>query len=299
MDGIIALYKPRGMTSHDCVNQVRRLLRTKKVGHSGTLDPQVDGVLPICVGSATKVVDYLLMHDKVYQGHVTLGFATQTEDLDGEVVEKTPLKQAFSSDQIDTAMGHLTGDIEQVPPMYSAVKVNGRKLYEYAREGKNVDRPVRHVQIKAFKRLATPQFDRATRTQTIAFEVTCSKGTYIRTLCVMLGEKLGVAAVMTDLTRLASGGFTLDETVSLSELQRAVETSHTDFLYPLDRALSAYPQVALTADLWQGVKNGVWLKVAEVDREDPVVALSYNGSIKCLYQKKGPVYKPLKMFSTR
>lgn len=140
MDGIIPINKERGMTSHDVVAKVRGILRTKKVGHSGTLDPSVDGVLPVCVGRATKVVDYLMRFGKTYQGSITLGLATTTEDLDGEVVERHPLSKPLTDAQIDAALKQMTGELTQIPPMYSAVKVNGRKLYEYARAGETVER---------------------------------------------------------------------------------------------------------------------------------------------------------------
>ncbi len=138
MEGILPINKPRGMTSHDVVFKLRKILHTKKIGHSGTLDPNVDGVLPICVGPATKVVPYLMASGKIYRGTVTLGFATETEDLDGEEIARKPLTQPFTDAHILHAMTGLVGDIEQIPPMYSAVKVNGRKLYEYARAGETV-----------------------------------------------------------------------------------------------------------------------------------------------------------------
>ena len=132
MDGIIPLYKERGMTSFDCVSRLRRILKTKKIGHSGTLDPSVDGVLPICVGNATKVVEYLMQSGKEYQGELVIGKATTTEDFDGEVIETKPVEEAISSELIKRAMQKMTGEIIQIPPMYSAVKVNGKRLYEYA-----------------------------------------------------------------------------------------------------------------------------------------------------------------------
>ncbi len=159
MDGIIPINKERGMTSHDVVAKVRGILRTKKVGHSGTLDPSVDGVLPVCVGRATKVVDYLMRFGKTYQGSITLGLATTTEDLDGEVVERHPLSKPLTDAQIDAALKQMTGELTQIPPMYSAVKVNGRKLYEYARAGETVERPKRKIQVYQFKQIRPTEFD--------------------------------------------------------------------------------------------------------------------------------------------
>ena len=303
MNGIIPLYKERGMTSHDCVNQLRRILHTKKIGHSGTLDPNVDGVLPICVGSATKVVDYLMTFGKTYRGTITLGFSTTTEDLDGDVVEERKLPEPFNDDQLASAMAMLTGEIIQIPPMYSAVKVDGRKIYQYARAGKEVKRPERKIMIYAFTQLGTTKFDKETGHQEVHFEVRCSKGTYIRTLAVDLGKQLGVPAVMSDLSRISSGSFDVKETVTLDEIKDAVDEENTDYswLYPIKRALAKYPEVPLTDELWDAVKHGVWLYSEEIDTTEPVVALSFNGEIKCLYQlmENKTQYKPLKMFSTQ
>lgn len=151
LNGILPLYKPRGMTSFDCVAKIRRLYQTRKVGHSGTLDPNVDGVLPICIGNATKVVQFLVASGKEYQGSITLGFATTTEDLDGEEIARQAISEPFTSEAIDEALEQMTGAITQIPPMFSAVKVNGRRLYDYARNGETVERPERHVTITSFK----------------------------------------------------------------------------------------------------------------------------------------------------
>ncbi len=299
MNGIIPLYKERGMTSHDCVNRLRKILHQKKVGHSGTLDPSVDGVLPICVGSATKVVDYLLTHRKVYRGSVTLGFSTETEDLDGAEVARKVLTEPVTDETIDAVLQTLTGDLQQTPPMYSAVKVNGRKLYEYARKHQTVERPVRTIHVTRFDRLAPSTFDTDAGTQTFTFEVECSKGTYVRTLAVQAGEALGIPSVMSTLTRIESGGFKLDETLSLDQIQDAVDRDDLSFLQPLDRALDDYPEITLTTPLWRGVQNGVWLLQREVDSDAPIVALRYDNEIKALYKLVDHKYKPLKMFSTK
>src|SRR6476620_5807093 len=147
MDGILPLLKPKGMTSHDCVFKLRKILKTKKVGHTGTLDPDVTGVLPICIGRATKVAEYLTEAGKAYEGEVTLGFSTTTEDASGDKVAEKRITQVFQREQILEVLESLTGKIEQTPPMFSAVKVNGKKLYEYARAGIEVERPTREVTI--------------------------------------------------------------------------------------------------------------------------------------------------------
>lgn len=304
MDGIIPLYKPRGMTSFDCVAKIRGILHQKKVGHSGTLDPNVDGVLPICVGKATKVVNYLMASGKVYEGAVTFGFSTTTEDLDGEVIKKRILSQAFSDTEIDMAMLRLTGEITQIPPIYSAIKVNGKKLYEYARQGIEVERPKRQITVHTFERQARSVFDKINGTQTVNFKVVCSKGTYVRTLAVDLGEILGVPAVMSKLTRLSSGGFKLDETVTFAQLESAVETNTIDTLIrPLDYALKNYPHFELNADLWRRVQNGAILQRSNFDQPKnaaPVLALTFHDRVQALYQydEKRVAYRPMTMLLT-
>lgn len=300
LNGIIPLYKERGMTSFDCIAQLRHILHTKKVGHSGTLDPNVDGVLPICIGPATKVVPYLMASGKVYRGTVTLGFATTTEDLDGEEVARKRLAQPFSLAQLQTAAASLTGEQRQTPPMYSAVKVNGRKLYEYARAGESVERPSRTITVTRFALADAGTFDDEARTQTIAFEIACSKGTYVRTLAVDLGQRLGVPAVMSDLTRLKSGGFTLDQAVTLDQVATAqANETLNEVLRPIDYALADYPHVELSDRLWALVKNGVFLDTTEITIKAAIVALRYHQETKCLYQwsEEKQAYRPLKMFA--
>ncbi|PWG00737.1 tRNA pseudouridine(55) synthase TruB [Levilactobacillus bambusae] len=305
MNGIIPLYKERGMTSHDCVAKMRGILHTKKVGHSGTLDPNVDGVLPICIGAATKVVDYLMASGKRYTGSITLGFSTTTEDLDGEIVERKRLTEPLSETIIDQVLTQMTGDLQQTPPMFSAVKVNGRKLYEYARAGETVDRPTRVIHVESFRRTGTVLFDQNNGTLTFPFEVACSKGTYVRTLAVDVGRYLGVPAVMSDLTRQESGGFTLDDTVTLDEVKEAVaDGSLSHLLRPLDYALTDYPHVSVDQRVWRLVQNGVFLSPDELNQtpdEEPFaqVALVHQDQTRCLYQwddAKG-LYRPLKMFN--
>lgn len=301
MDGIIPLYKERGMTSFDCVSRLRRILHTKKIGHSGTLDPSVDGVLPICVGSATKVVPYLMKSGKNYQGELLIGEATTTEDLDGEVIAAQPVTSEIPPAAIEKAMVSLTGDITQIPPMYSAVKVNGKRLYEYARAGETVERPIRHVTIDKFELLSS-KYDPTIKQQRVRFSVVCSKGTYVRTLVVELAKRLGYPGTMSWLTRLESGGFMLDQTLSLTDVQDAVTAGTiSHYLYPLDYALRDYPAVELSDSQWVAVQHGAWLKPVEVSTTADSVVLKYNKQVKALYhldQQHG-AYKPTKMFSVK
>jgi tRNA pseudouridine55 synthase len=295
MDGIIPINKERGMTSHDVVAKVRGILRTKKVGHSGTLDPSVDGVLPICVGRATKVVDYLMGFGKIYKGSITLGFSTTTEDLDGEVVESEKLSEPLTDEQINQALATMTGTLIQIPPMYSAVKVNGRKLYEYARAGETVERPQREINVYDFVQTRPSVFDEEKGQQTIYFEVSCGKGTYVRTLAVDFGRHFGLPAVMSDLTRLASGGFKLEECLTLADLEQARDDERVaEVMYPLDRALDNFSSVTITDAEWTIVKNGGFLNRPQTDE---VITLKYNGNIQALYQydDERELYIPKKM----
>ncbi|USS92796.1 tRNA pseudouridine(55) synthase TruB [Fructilactobacillus ixorae] len=300
VNGIIPLYKPVGSTSFDCVSQVRKIVHQKKVGHSGTLDPSVDGVLPICLGNGTKVVDYLMASGKTYRGSITLGFATTTEDLDGEIIAEQPHFQPLTQAQIKHGLHHFVGTIHQIPPMYSAVKVNGRRLYDYARRGETVTRPQRTVQVTEFTQLGEAIVDEATGTQTIFFEVHCGKGTYVRTLAVDFGRLFGLPAVMSQLTRVASGGFDIQQTVSFATLAAAQATGHLeDLVYPIDHALQAFAQVELTNEQWQRVQHGGFLAPSELNSTEAEVVLRYNGEDKALYyyNEKHHQYQPQKMFS--
>lgn len=299
MDGILALYKERGMTSNDAVFKCRKLFKTRRVGHSGTLDPNVDGVLPICVGKATKVVNYLMDSGKVYMGQIILGFATETEDLDGAVVEQQRLVRPFSDQEIDQAMQALCGDLIQIPPMYSAIKVNGRRLYDYARKGEEVVRPKRQIHVDYFKQTKPSSFDENQGQQTIFFEVGCGKGTYVRTLAVDLGKKLGVPAVMSDLTRLKSGGFMIGQAVSLAQLESLSADQLAQALAPIDHALGAFAHHELSEKQWTFVKNGGFLAPSYVNGGQvvPKLVLMYQGKARAVYKYNEPKarYQPEQM----
>lgn len=300
-NGIIPLYKPVGMTSFDCVSKLRKITHMKKIGHSGTLDPNVDGVLPICLGSATKVVDYLMDSGKVYQGSITIGFATTTEDLDGEIVDQKLLARPFSNDEIEVNLKNFIGDIVQIPPMFSAVKVNGKRLYEYAREGIPVKRPERNAKIEYFKQIKPSTYDSKKQQQTIYFEVGCGKGTYLRTLAVDFGKKLNYPAVMSKLTRIKSGGFSIDQIYTFDQIESFKENDDFDvILKPISHALSNYKDYNLNEEEWKNVKNGGWLKIEPNAEFNITILLKYQGEAKALYQyhEENNCYKPLKMFST-
>lgn len=289
MNGIIPLYKPKGITSADCVYRLRKILHERKIGHTGTLDPDVDGVLVICVGQATKLVNHLMQSPKTYRGQITLGQATTTEDASGDVVAQEVLKEPFTTEQIVKAMKALTGKIKQTPPLYSAVRVNGKRLYEYARAHESVERPTREVNIYHFEVLNTPTFLADVGKQIIEFEVQCSKGTYIRTLAVQLGELLQVPAHMNQLTRTIGGTFTLKDTVTLEQIEKSFNAGENSFLLSLSAAFKQSKRYDLSNEQWRYVQNGRSLKLTVSDSQ---LALFYKGVLKAIYQQQNELYVP-------
>lgn len=214
-NGILNVYKEAGYTSHDVVAKLRGICKQKKIGHTGTLDPEAVGVLPVCFGSGTKLCDLLTDWDKEYIAVLRLGLSTDTQDITGQVLSKTDEEALanLNEEQVKESILHFLGGYEQIPPMYSALKVNGKKLYELARAGKEVERKPRPVTISELEilELALPL---------VRFRVVCSKGTYIRTLCHDIGERLSVGGVMESLTRSRVGIFTIDKALTLAELER-------------------------------------------------------------------------------
>lgn len=291
INGIINLKKEAGMTSHDAVFKLRKILHEKKIGHGGTLDPDVVGVLPIAIGKATRVIEYMTEAGKVYRGQICLGFSTTTEDASGEVVEKTPVSTELTEDAIDQAMASFVGKITQIPPMYSAVKVDGKRLYEYARTGQDVERPKRHVTIYDFKRTSPLivkddccYFD---------FEVACSKGTYIRTLSVDLGKSLGFASHMSYLERQASAGLQLEDALTLSEITEKVAQDDFSFLLPIEYGVMDLPRVDLTENQVTEISFG--RKIA-LDRTEEQLAAFYQDKVVAILIPRDDLYKPNKVF---
>lgn len=300
MDGILPLWKERGMTSHDCVFKLRKILKTKKVGHGGTLDPDVDGVLPICIGKGTKVIEYLQDSGKTYIGEITLGYTTTTEDVSGEIVEMTPVEESLSEGLIDEVMSQMVGTITQIPPMYSAVKVNGKRLYEYAREGLEVERPERKAVIDYFKRTSKPIYDSEKQTLSWRFEVGCGKGTYVRTLAVDTGAKLGYAAHMSDLTRLSSGGFSAGQCLTLAQVSEKMAAGESDFLQPIEKAMAMFQRLDLTESEYQSVKDGGFLKVKDYHtlNSSELIAVYHQDLLVSIYGQhptKPEFFKPIKV----
>lgn len=261
VEGILPLFKPKGLTSHDCIFKLRKILKMKRIGHTGTLDPEVDGVLPICIGRATKVAEYITNAGKSYEGEVTIGFSTTTEDATGEVVQSKKVEVEFTRQEIEAVLMSLTGEIVQTPPMFSAVKVNGKRLYEYARQGIEIERPSRTVTIYSLELLDERDIFKGD-TISFRFKAACSKGTYIRTLAVMIGERLGYPSHMSALTRIKSASFTLEDCFTLTEIEEMVANgSFPEVLRPIEEALSYLPKLAINDKLAEKVKNGAVLPI--------------------------------------
>lgn len=212
MDGVIIINKPKGFTSHDVVNVLRKALNTRKIGHTGTLDPNATGVLPILIGTATKISKYLVEHDKTYVATIGLGEKTETGDAEGNIIEEDLNLQNISYKQIRDVLKTFIGKQKQVPPRFSAIKINGKKAYEYARNGQDVKLEPRDIEIYSINLIKV-------ESKEITFEVSCSKGTYIRTLCEDIAKKLGTIGYMKELTRTRVNEFTLENSITIDEVK--------------------------------------------------------------------------------
>lgn len=251
MNGIIVVNKPLGKTSHDMVYFMRRLTGIKKVGHTGTLDPDAAGVLPVCIGNATKVADMLTLSDKRYSAELTLGKTTDTQDASGKVLTQREVN--VSAEEIADAVRYFVGEIEQIPPMYSAIKQNGKKLYELARKGIEVERKKRKITIHEIN-ITEIDLDRGL----VKLDVLCSKGTYIRTLCADIGERLGVGAYMSALERTKTGPFTLSESYTVDELIKMRDKGTLEAaIIPTDAVFSDYPKIVLNEKQTRSITNGI------------------------------------------
>ena len=258
MDGFLNILKPTGMTSHDVVKVLRRILNEKKTGHTGTLDPMAVGVLPVGIGSATKITEYLDNDFKKYRCELILGRITDTGDIWGNLLEERPVG-VYSEKEIRAFEQEYQGEILQTPPMYSAVRVGGKRLYEYARNGENVEVKARAVTIRELKILKVEG-------KRILFDVVCSKGTYVRTICTEMGEKLGCGAAMSFLARTGSGRFTMENTVTFEELEAhlAKGLPGEALLLPVDYPIAGYRKAALTSPQARKFVNGGHLKLSEI-----------------------------------
>ncbi|MFI8710771.1 tRNA pseudouridine(55) synthase TruB [Brevibacillus brevis] len=275
VNGVLVIDKPAGMTSHDCVARIRRLYGTKKVGHTGTLDPDVTGVLPICVGHATRLVEYLQELPKRYDVVMRLGSTTTTEDASGEVVEQAGVDAAsITTERIQALFESFLGEMEQVPPMFSAVKVNGKRLYDLAREGTVIERQARKVTLYE---LTLHKISVDGDTVDVAFTCTCSKGTYMRTLCVDLGRALGYPAHMKLLRRIKSGPFQEQEAIPLQQIEEQAASGEdiSRHLVSIPQAISFLPSFQVKPERIKAVRNGLATALPGVTVEE--------GSLICLF----------------
>ncbi len=247
--GILNVYKEKGYTSHDVVAKLRGITGQRKIGHTGTLDPDAEGVLPVCLGRGTKLCDLLTDRDKTYETVLLLGRVTDTQDISGTVLKSRDIS-GISEESVRAVTAGFVGGYEQIPPMYSALKVNGKKLYELAREGIEIERKARAVKIYGidFISMELPR---------VKLRVQCSKGTYIRTLCHDIGMKLGCGGCMEELTRTRAGQFTLETSLTLSEIAlRKQEGRLMDAVIPVDAVFEDYPRLTVRKDWEKTAKNG-------------------------------------------
>lgn len=301
MDGILPLWKPKGFTSHDCVMKIRKLYQTKKVGHTGTLDPEVEGVLPICIGQATKIVPFLTDTLKTYEATVTLGVSTDTEDSHGEIIEKAETITPPNVNEIKKVLSSFQGVITQVPPMYSAVKVNGRKLYEYARAGMEVERPVRNVTVKEILLLTKPEKNEDD-TWSFSFRAVCSKGTFIRTLSYDIGKALGYPAHMSHLVRLQTGVFHKEECVTFEDIEAktSLETRQL-LLSPIKDGLTHLDTYRIDEEMKRKVVVGQKLPLPSPLPETNPFQVEYDQQLLAIYQihpSKENEIKPVRVFQS-
>ena len=259
--GILCVNKPQDFTSFDVIAKLRGMTRTRKMGHAGTLDPMATGVLPVFLGNATKACDLLPITDKRYRAGVRFGLVTDTQDIWGTVLEESEVPVSRAA--LEKALPGFRGDISQLPPMYSAVRVNGKRLYDLARQGLEVERQPRPVTIH---RLELLSYNEAAREAIL--DVSCSKGTYIRTLCHDLGRALGCGAVMTSLTRTEAAGFTLEDCFSLEEIAALLEEGRfAEALLPAERLFRTLPAARLSPVQARMFSNGVRLDLSRVRHE--------------------------------
>lgn len=248
LNGVINIYKEKGFTSHDVVNVVRKTLNRVKTGHTGTLDPDACGVLPICIGKGTKLSDYIMADIKGYKAEVVLGITTNTLDVTGDIITQKNVN--VTKDKIIEVINSFVGDYYQMPPMFSAIKINGQKLYDLARKGKEVERKKRLIKIISIDILSI-------NNNKILIDVVCSKGTYIRSLCDDIGEKLKCGACMGELTRVRSGEFYIKDSIKLSDFKQLVaDDKLSEILIPMEKILKEYEKVVMHESINKFLDNG-------------------------------------------
>ena len=293
MDGVLNIRKEKGYTSFDVVAKLRGILHMKKIGHTGTLDPEAEGVLPVVLGKATKLVDLLTEKQKTYEALLHLGLETDTQDMTGTVLKESPVE--VTEEEVRAAIEGFVGEQQQIPPMYSALKVDGKKLYELAREGKTVERKPRTVQFYEIdiRKIELPY---------VRFSVTCSKGTYIRTLCHDIGQKLGCGGCMEELLRTRSGNFVWEDSMTLAQVEEAVKNGTIgDRVISIGQVLKDYPEIFCTREGDRLLENGNALaeRFVRGDHKDGWVRMcDSQGEFRGIYQwdEAKKRYQPQKMF---
>ena len=287
LDGIIIINKPKGCTSHDIVYKVKKMLN-KKVGHTGTLDPNAMGVLPILIGKGTSLSQFLINHNKQYIATIKLGYRTETADAEGKIIEKQTVDESiFNNEIIENVLNKFVGKQEQKPPIYSAIKVNGKKLYEYARSGKEVEIPTRNIEIYSLK---LQDYNKDAKTITV--DVHCSKGTYIRSLCEDICQKLGTVGYLQDLNRTQVGDFKLEDAITIEELQKNLgnEEFIDQHFISIEKFFKDAPELSLEPQNVKLLINGVKLdgkkipegvvKIYNKSNEFLGIAINQNGELK-------------------
>ena len=293
MDGVLNIRKEKGYTSFDVVAKLRGILHMKKIGHTGTLDPEAEGVLPVVLGKATKLVDLLTEKQKTYEALLHLGLETDTQDMTGTVLREKTVK--VTEDEVCAVINDFLGEQQQIPPMYSALKVDGKKLYELAREGKTIERKARKVHFYEIdiKKIELPY---------VRFSVTCSKGTYIRTLCHDIGQKLGCGGCMEELLRTRSGNFVWEDSMTLAQVEEAVKNGTIgDRVISIGQVLKDYPEIFCTREGDRLLENGNALaeRFVRGDHKEGWVRMGDSqGEFKGIYQwdEAKKRYQPQKMF---
>ncbi|MGN1318170.1 MAG: tRNA pseudouridine(55) synthase TruB [Lachnospirales bacterium] len=289
LSGVINIYKEKGYTSHDVVNIVRKCLGRIKTGHTGTLDPDAEGVLPICIGKATKLADYIQADIKEYKAEILLGITTTTEDVSGDIIEKKEV--SVSEKEVKEVILSFIGDYNQKPPMYSAIKVNGKKLYELAREGKEIERKTRLIHIYNISNINYIENNK------YEFTVLCSKGTYIRTLCKDIGEKLGCGACMSALTRTRTGNFYIKDSIKIDDFKKAVESHNFERLISSPDKVLNYNKITVSSQADKFLYNGNRISKNFVKGEISDKNLVYDsyGNLIGIYEDIGDFIKPITM----
>lgn len=279
--GILNINKPKGITSFDVIARLRKILNIKQIGHSGTLDPIAQGVLPICVGDATRIIEFL-PSDKSYKAFAQLGFTTNTYDLEGEILQRREVN--VTKEQIEQALSEFSGEIEQTPPIFSAIKIKGKKLYEYARKNEAVEIPKRNVTISRIELIEIQEG----KNPIVVFDVDCSSGTYIRSIINDLGEKLGCGATMVDLTRTKSSGLYLEVAQNLDE----ITLENAQFIDPLKELSLA--EVKISAAQFEKIKLGQYFRIKNFVAE--TVKLSFEGKLVAIAKMDENKVLPKKVF---